>query len=55
MKERVRELGCVFLSEEERARKEPSYYLKVLNPETRATLEQLYQQGKLKGIRSVCF
>ena len=32
------------VSEEERARREPTYYLKMLNPETRATLEQLYQQ-----------
>jgi hypothetical protein len=35
-------------SEEERARKNPTYYLKMLNPETRATLEQLYQQDEFK-------
>jgi peptidyl-prolyl cis-trans isomerase-like protein 2 len=35
--------------EEERARKNPTYYLKMLNPETRATLEQLYQQDEFKG------
>lgn len=38
--------------EEEQARREPSYYLKMLNPETRATLEQLYQQEEFKGLRS---
>ena len=35
-------------SDEERARREPTYFLKMLNPETRATLEQLYQQPEFK-------
>ena len=34
--------------EEERARRNPTYYLKMLNPETRATLEELYQQEEFK-------
>ena len=51
---RVHVCACVHVCnvslvlEEERARREPTYYLKMLNPETRATLEQLYQQKEFK-------
>lgn len=38
----------VWPPEEERAKKNPTYYLKMLNPETRATLEQLYQHEEFK-------
>lgn len=41
------------VSEEERAKRDPTYYLKMLNPETRATLEQLYEQERVKVCSSV--
>ena len=41
--------------EEEKARKDPTYYLKMLNPETRATLEQLYENPELNvSVQCVC-
>ena len=36
------------LPEEEQAKREPTYYLNALNPETRATLEQLSRDAKLQ-------
>ena len=40
------------LPEEEQAKREPTYYLNALNPETRATLEQLSRDAELQVVPS---